>query len=78
LGGGSGHEPSHAGWIGSEMPSAAILGGIFAIEWGRVVNFGNIKDDHPTMIYSSKTVLKSSDSKNGIQNSNVLLLDCKH
>lgn len=29
-GGGSGHEPSHAGWIGSGMLSGAILGGIFA------------------------------------------------
>ncbi|KAL7534745.1 hypothetical protein ACHAXR_007064 [Thalassiosira sp. AJA248-18] len=29
-GGGSGHEPSHAGYIGSNMLSGAILGGIFA------------------------------------------------
>ena len=29
-GGGSGHEPSHAGWIGSGMLSAAVCGGIFA------------------------------------------------
>ena len=29
-GGGSGHEPSHAGWIGNGMLSGAILGGIFA------------------------------------------------
>lgn len=29
-GGGSGHEPSHAGWIGSGMLSGAICGGIFA------------------------------------------------
>jgi len=29
-GGGSGHEPSHAGWIGDGMLSGAILGGIFA------------------------------------------------
>jgi len=29
-GGGSGHEPSHAGWIGHGMLSGAILGGIFA------------------------------------------------
>ena len=29
-GGGSGHEPSHAGWIGTGMISGAILGGIFA------------------------------------------------
>ena len=29
-GGGSGHEPSHAGFIGSNMLSGAILGGIFA------------------------------------------------
>lgn len=29
-GGGSGHEPSHAGWIGLGMLSGAILGGIFA------------------------------------------------
>ncbi len=29
-GGGSGHEPSHAGWIGAGMLSGAILGGIFA------------------------------------------------
>lgn len=29
-GGGSGHEPSHAGWIGEGMLSGAILGGIFA------------------------------------------------
>lgn len=27
---GSGHEPSHAGWIGPGMLSGAILGGIFA------------------------------------------------
>jgi dihydroxyacetone kinase len=29
-GGGSGHEPSHAGWIGSGMLSGAVCGGIFA------------------------------------------------
>lgn len=29
-GGGSGHEPSHAGWIGKGMLSGAICGGIFA------------------------------------------------
>jgi Dak1 domain len=29
-GGGSGHEPSHAGWIGHGMLSGAICGGIFA------------------------------------------------
>jgi dihydroxyacetone kinase len=29
-GGGSGHEPSHAGWIGRGMLSGAICGGIFA------------------------------------------------
>ena len=29
-GGGSGHEPSHAGWIGNGMLSGAILGGMFA------------------------------------------------
>jgi dihydroxyacetone kinase len=29
-GGGSGHEPSHAGWIGNGMLTGAILGGIFA------------------------------------------------
>jgi triose/dihydroxyacetone kinase / FAD-AMP lyase (cyclizing) len=29
-GGGSGHEPSHAGWIGPGMLSGAICGGIFA------------------------------------------------
>ena len=29
-GGGSGHEPSHAGWIGSGMLTGAVLGGIFA------------------------------------------------
>lgn len=29
-GGGSGHEPSHAGWIGNGMLSGAICGGIFA------------------------------------------------
>mmetsp|Transcript_8913 Transcript_8913/g.10315 ORF Transcript_8913/g.10315 Transcript_8913/m.10315 type:complete len:616 (-) Transcript_8913:199-2046(-) len=29
-GGGSGHEPSHAGWIGKGMLTGAILGGIFA------------------------------------------------
>ena len=29
-GGGSGHEPSHAGWIGQGMLSAAVCGGIFA------------------------------------------------
>lgn len=29
-GGGSGHEPSHAGYIGENMLSGAILGGIFA------------------------------------------------
>jgi len=29
-GGGSGHEPSHAGWLGSGMLSAAVCGGIFA------------------------------------------------
>lgn len=29
-GGGSGHEPSHAGYIGQNMLSGAILGGIFA------------------------------------------------
>jgi dihydroxyacetone kinase len=29
-GGGSGHEPSHAGWIGEGMLTGAILGGIFA------------------------------------------------
>jgi len=29
-GGGSGHEPSHAGWIGSGMLSGAICGGMFA------------------------------------------------
>uniref|UniRef100_A0A7S4JGT7 Dihydroxyacetone kinase n=1 Tax=Odontella aurita TaxID=265563 RepID=A0A7S4JGT7_9STRA len=29
-GGGSGHEPSHAGWIGTGMLTGAILGGIFA------------------------------------------------
>jgi dihydroxyacetone kinase len=29
-GGGSGHEPSHAGWIGDGMLSGAILGGMFA------------------------------------------------
>jgi dihydroxyacetone kinase len=29
-GGGSGHEPSHAGWIGQGMLSGAICGGIFA------------------------------------------------
>lgn len=29
-GGGSGHEPSHAGWIGTGMITGAILGGIFA------------------------------------------------
>lgn len=29
-GGGSGHEPSHAGWIGKGMLTGAILGGVFA------------------------------------------------
>eukprot|EP00980_Cylindrotheca_fusiformis_P030970 scaffold25694_cov127-Cylindrotheca_fusiformis.AAC.1 len=29
-GGGSGHEPSHAGWVGPGMLSGAVLGGIFA------------------------------------------------
>ncbi|CAJ1936792.1 unnamed protein product [Cylindrotheca closterium] len=29
-GGGCGHEPSHAGWIGKGMLSGAVLGGIFA------------------------------------------------
>ena len=29
-GGGSGHEPSHAGWIGNGMLAGAICGGIFA------------------------------------------------
>lgn len=29
-GGGSGHEPSHAGWLGSGMLSGAVCGGIFA------------------------------------------------
>ena len=29
-GGGSGHEPSHAGWIGQGMLSVAVCGGIFA------------------------------------------------
>jgi dihydroxyacetone kinase len=29
-GGGSGHEPSHAGWIGSGMLTAAVCGGVFA------------------------------------------------
>mmetsp|Transcript_5846 Transcript_5846/g.11434 ORF Transcript_5846/g.11434 Transcript_5846/m.11434 type:complete len:592 (-) Transcript_5846:165-1940(-) len=29
-GGGSGHEPSHAGWIGQGMLSAAVCGGMFA------------------------------------------------
>ena len=29
-GGGSGHEPSHAGWIGNGMLGGAILGGMFA------------------------------------------------
>jgi dihydroxyacetone kinase len=29
-GGGSGHEPSHAGWIGRGMLSGAVCGGIFA------------------------------------------------
>jgi triose/dihydroxyacetone kinase / FAD-AMP lyase (cyclizing) len=29
-GGGSGHEPSHAGWVGPGMLSAAVCGGIFA------------------------------------------------
>lgn len=29
-GGGSGHEPSHAGWVGSGMLSGAICGGMFA------------------------------------------------
>jgi dihydroxyacetone kinase len=29
-GGGSGHEPSHAGWIGEGMLSGAVCGGIFA------------------------------------------------
>jgi dihydroxyacetone kinase len=29
-GGGSGHEPSHAGWIGAGMLSGAVCGGIFA------------------------------------------------
>lgn len=29
-GGGSGHEPSHAGWVGPGMLSGAICGGIFA------------------------------------------------
>ena len=29
-GGGSGHEPSHAGWVGSGMLTAAVAGGVFA------------------------------------------------
>ena len=29
-GGGSGHEPSHAGWLGRGMLSGAVCGGIFA------------------------------------------------
>ena len=29
-GGGSGHEPSHAGWVGKGMLSAAVAGGVFA------------------------------------------------
>lgn len=29
-GGGSGHEPSHAGWVGDGMLTGAILGGMFA------------------------------------------------
>ncbi|GAX18240.1 triose/dihydroxyacetone kinase / FAD-AMP lyase [Fistulifera solaris] len=29
-GGGSGHEPSHAGWVGSGMLTAVVCGGIFA------------------------------------------------
>jgi dihydroxyacetone kinase len=29
-GGGSGHEPSHAGWIGDGMLTGAVIGGIFA------------------------------------------------
>ena len=29
-GGGSGHEPSHAGWVGAGMLTAAVAGGVFA------------------------------------------------
>eukprot|EP00299_Pterocystis_sp_00344_P018590 c9277_g1_i1.p1 GENE.c9277_g1_i1~~c9277_g1_i1.p1 ORF type:complete len:576 (+),score=149.56 c9277_g1_i1:757-2484(+) len=29
-GGGSGHEPSHGGWVGAGMLSAAVAGGVFA------------------------------------------------
>ena len=29
-GGGSGHEPAHAGYVGDGMISGAILGGVFA------------------------------------------------
>ena len=29
-GGGSGHEPSHAGWLGQSMLTAAVCGGVFA------------------------------------------------
>lgn len=29
-GGGSGHEPSHIGWVGNGMLSAAVCGNIFA------------------------------------------------
>eukprot|EP00900_Chrysochromulina_parva_P007494 jgi/Chrpa1/16746/Chrysochromulina_OHIO_Genome00021792-RA len=29
-GGGSGHEPSHAGWVGAGMLTAAVAGPVFA------------------------------------------------
>ena len=29
-GGGSGHEPSHGGWLGDAMLTAAVCGGVFA------------------------------------------------
>lgn len=35
-GGGSGHEPAHAGFIGAGMLSAAVLGNVFSVGgWGR-------------------------------------------
>lgn len=46
-------------------------------EWGRIVNYGRIKDDHPNMIYSSKDTstltmekLNSSINENENQNQN--------
>ncbi len=46
-GGGSGHEPSHAGFVGPGMLTAAVCGDVFASPFGRCRAGGDTGGDGP-------------------------------